>query len=94
MQFFFELISHISFHEFAKKIFPSHLLIKAMPSLKHFCCFIKLASLGIRGRSQTRECVSKGAAGARTRRSLGHHLSHPLILSTPLRTARISGLKS
>ena len=30
MQFFFELISHISFHEFAKKILPSHLLIKAM----------------------------------------------------------------
>ena len=27
-----------------------------------------------------RECVSMGAAGARTRRSLGHHLLHPLIL--------------
>ena len=27
-----------------------------------------------------RECVSRGAAGARTRRSLGHHLLHPLIL--------------
>ena len=27
-----------------------------------------------------RECVSTGAAGAQTRRSLGHHLSHPLIL--------------
>ena len=27
-----------------------------------------------------RECVSTGAAGARTRRSLGHHLLHPLIL--------------
>ena len=27
-----------------------------------------------------RECVSKGAAGARNRRSLGHHLLHPLIL--------------
>ena len=26
-----------------------------------------------------RECVSTGAAGARTRRSLGHHLLHPLI---------------
>ena len=26
------------------------------------------------------ECVSTGAAGARTRRSLGHHLLHPLIL--------------
>jgi hypothetical protein len=27
-----------------------------------------------------RECVSTGAAGARTRRSLGHHHLHPLIL--------------
>jgi hypothetical protein len=27
-----------------------------------------------------RECVSTGAAGARTRTSLGHHLLHPLIL--------------
>ena len=27
-----------------------------------------------------RECVSRGAAGAQTRRSLGHHLLHPLIL--------------
>ena len=27
-----------------------------------------------------RECVSMGAAGARTRRSLGDHLLHPLIL--------------
>ena len=27
-----------------------------------------------------RECVSTGAAGAHTRRSLGHHLLHPLIL--------------
>ena len=27
-----------------------------------------------------RECFSTGAAGARTRRSLGHHLLHPLIL--------------
>ena len=29
---------------------------------------------------RSRECVSMGAAGARTRRSLGHHLMHPLIL--------------
>ena len=28
----------------------------------------------------SRECVSTGAAGARTRRSLGHHLLNPLIL--------------
>ena len=28
----------------------------------------------------SRECVSAGAAGARTRRSLGYHLLHPLIL--------------
>ena len=27
-----------------------------------------------------RECVRAGAAGSRTRRSLGHHLLHPLIL--------------
>ena len=26
------------------------------------------------------ECVSTGAAGARTHRSLGHHLLHPQIL--------------
>ena len=30
--------------------------------------------------NKCRECVSTGAAGARTRRSLGHHLLHPLIL--------------
>ena len=30
--------------------------------------------------STFRECVRAGAAGARTRRSLGHHLLHPLIL--------------
>ena len=30
--------------------------------------------------SGLRECVSTGAAGARTRRSLGHHLLHPQIL--------------
>ena len=29
----------------------------------------------------TRECISTGAAGAQTCRSLGHHLLHPLILS-------------
>ena len=28
----------------------------------------------------TRECVRAGAAGARTGRSLGHHLLHPLNL--------------
>ena len=27
-----------------------------------------------------RQCVSAGAAGARTRKSLGHHLLYPLIL--------------
>ena len=32
------------------------------------------------GVSEFRECVSTGAAGAQTRRSLGHHLLHPLIL--------------
>ena len=30
--------------------------------------------------STCRECVRAGAAGARTRRTLGHHLLHPLIL--------------
>ena len=34
----------------------------------------------IRSTGSDRECVSTGAAGARTRRSLGHHLLHPLIL--------------
>ena len=29
---------------------------------------------------QYRECVTTGAAGAQTCRSLGHHLLHPLIL--------------
>ena len=28
----------------------------------------------------SRECVRAGAAGSPTRRSLGHHLLHPLIL--------------
>ena len=30
--------------------------------------------------SKSRECVRAGAAGSRTRRSLGHHLLNPLIL--------------
>ena len=30
--------------------------------------------------SSNRECVSMGAAGAQTRRYLGHYLLHPLIL--------------
>ena len=30
--------------------------------------------------SHCRECISMVAAGAQTRRSLGHHLLHPLIL--------------
>ena len=30
--------------------------------------------------SYSRECVRAGAAGSRTRRSLGHHLLNPLIL--------------
>ena len=31
-------------------------------------------------KSTSRECVSTGAVGAQTRRSLRHHLLHPLIL--------------
>ena len=38
-----------------------------------FTYFVYLLSL-------SRECVSMGAVGARTRRSLKHHLLHPLIL--------------
>ena len=30
--------------------------------------------------TQNRECVRAGAAGSQTRRFLGHHLLHPLIL--------------
>ena len=30
--------------------------------------------------TKCRECISTGAAGEQTRRSLGHHLLHPLIL--------------
>ena len=36
--------------------------------------------LGDKHTTLHRECVSMGAAGARTRRSLGHHLLHSLIL--------------
>ena len=35
---------------------------------------------GYHNSTHHRECVSTGAAGARTRRSLGHHLLHPIIL--------------
>ena len=31
-------------------------------------------------KTSIRECVRVGAVGAQTRRSLGHHLLHPLIL--------------
>ena len=37
----------------------------------------KICSLWL---EQGRECISMGAAGARTHRSLGHHLLHPTIL--------------
>ena len=41
-----------------------------------------LGVIGVKksGVEKYRECVRAGAAGARTRRSLGHHLLHPLIL--------------
>ena len=42
--------------------------------------FLKVLSILKVAEYITRECVSKGAAGARTRRSLEHHLLHPLIL--------------
>ena len=44
----------------------------------------KLKNLGLHTMEQMpsiiRECVTTGAVGARARRSLGHHLLHPLIL--------------
>ena len=45
--------------------------------------FEEADGLGISNKPKSeayREYVRAGAAGARTRRSLGHHLLHPLIL--------------
>ena len=39
----------------------------------------RLLQNGVKPSEVFRECVSTGAAGARTRRSLRHHLLHPLI---------------
>jgi hypothetical protein len=41
---------------------------------------LKEISILVRIHRLSRECVSMSAAGACTRRSLGHHLLHPLIL--------------
>ena len=46
---------------------------KVVQKLKFEICFYKK-------RSPYRKCISTIAASARTRRSLGHHLLHPLIL--------------
>ena len=50
-----------------------------------------MVRLGPPGGPLPRECVRTGAAGARTRRSLGYHLLHllilrPLVLCTPAET--------
>ena len=42
----------------------------------HLCFF----NVKVLVKSNSSECVSMGAVGAQTRRSLGHHLLHPLIL--------------
>ena len=42
--------------------------------------FRTVRSSGNPGVPVVRECVRAGGAGSRTRRSLGHHLLHPLIL--------------
>ena len=49
--------------------------IELRTSLKRFTIQLRLQYSPI-----SRECVSTGAAGAQTRRSLGHHLFHPQIL--------------
>ena len=41
---------------------------------------IIILTISWREDAQARECVSKGTAGAQTRRSLGHRLLHPLIM--------------
>ena len=46
----------------------------------NFCSLYKIRQPRRWSLVLTRKCVSMGAAGARTRRSLGHHLLHPLIL--------------
>ena len=50
--------------------FPNFIQVMDMPAAWLVNCLL----------GYCRECVRAGAAGARTRRSLGHHLLHPLIL--------------
>ena len=45
-----------------------------------FACFLFLPIFDQLSTPTSKECVRAGAAGSRTRRSLGHHLLHPLIL--------------
>mgnify|MGYP001367487223 CR=1 FL=1 len=53
---------------------------------KKYVCCVQKGCFGLETRviikisTHPRECVRAGAAGSRTRRSLGHHLLHPLIL--------------
>ena len=42
--------------------------------------YVVILGIGINIYPWYRECVSTGAAGAQTCRSLGHHLLHPQIL--------------
>ncbi len=50
-------------------------LVRDLCGLTSFLNFLVISNV-----SKSRECVRTGAAGARTRRFLGHHLLHPLIL--------------
>ena len=54
-------------------------LIFAQPTYCSSVCRLRLPN-DHKQQPIIRECVRAGAAGARTCRSLGHHLLHPLIL--------------
>ena len=56
------------------------ILTKFKSQALHIIKIKYLKASGIGNPASSRECISRGAAGARTRRSLGHHLLHPLIL--------------
>ena len=60
------------FHQFLELLFPTETLFMIN--------FIMGVSHEGKITIGSRECVSTGATDARTRRSLGHHLLHPLIL--------------
>ena len=66
---------------FCPWLFPNSLVPAKQADLGQTCVLpTDIVKCFTESGNKNRECVRAGAAGARTRKSLGHHLLHPLIL--------------